>query len=188
MDQTKIEFEVEYSMSSSRFWRVGKGFIYFFAAVVGCWWLWSVGQYQRRNHAVDSANMPSGGLTLGYLFNILLLLGRLFVHVFFPLCFCLCSYWFVFFKMQSTAYALLPTENRHDGKDFEYWGADAASFIKTFPTFTSFPRRRADPDHLALGDPNVGGLPARLQAVHHGGALRGLGAGSGPGPAEPFSY
>ena len=66
--------------------------------------------------------MPSGGLTLGYLFNILLLLGRLFVHVFFPLCFCLCSYWFVFFKMQSTAYALLPTENRHDGKDFEYWG------------------------------------------------------------------
>ena len=122
MDQTKVDFEVEYSMSSSRFWRVGKGFIYFFLAVVGCWWLWSVGQYQRRNHAVDSANMPSGGLTLGYLFNILLLLGRLFVHVFFPLCFCLCSYWFVFFKMQTTAYALLPTENRHDGKDFEYWG------------------------------------------------------------------
>ena len=43
--------------------------------------------------------------------------GRLFVHIFFPLCFCLCSYWFVFFKMQTTAYALLPTENRHDGKD-----------------------------------------------------------------------
>ena len=90
--------------------------------------------------------------------------------------------------MQSTAYALLPTENRHDGKDFEYWGADAASFIKTFPNFTSFPHRRADPDHLALGDPNVGGLPARLQAVHHGGALRGLGARARAGPAEPVSY
>ena len=93
--------------------------------------------------------------------------------------------------MQSTAYALLPTENRHDGKDFEYWGADAAFFIKTFPNFNvtaSFPHRRADPDHLALGDPNFSGLPARLQAVHHGGAVRRLGAGSGPGPAEPLSY
>lgn len=121
MDQSKVEFEVEYSMSSSRFWRAGKGFAWFFIVFVGLWWLWSVGQYQRRNHATDSANMPSNGLTLGYLFNILLLLGRLFVHVFFPLCFCLCSYWFVFFKLQKTAYALLPTENRHDGKDFEYW-------------------------------------------------------------------
>ena len=137
MDQTKIEFEVEYSACPrSRFWRVGKGFIYFFVAVVGCWWLWSVGQYQRRNHAVDSANMPSGGLTLGYLFNILLLLGRLFVHVFFPLCFCLCSYWFVFFKMQSTAYALLPTENRHDGKDFEGCGGVRTLIISLWVTQT----------------------------------------------------
>ena len=90
--------------------------------------------------------------------------------------------------MQTTAYALLPTENRHDGKDFEYWGADAASFIKTFPNFTSFPHRRAYIDYKSVGHANVGGLPARLQAVHHGGALRGLGTGAGPGPAEPVSY
>ena len=80
--------------------------------------------------------------------------------------------------MQSTAYALLPTENRHDGKDFEYWGADAAFFIKTFPNFTSFPHRRAYVDHQPVGHADVSRVPARLQAVHHGGVICGLGAGS----------
>ena len=123
MDQTKVEFEVEYSMSSSRFWRVGKGFIYFFVAVVGCWWLWSVGQYQRRNHAVDSANMPSGGLTLGYLFNILLLFGRLVRARLLPLMLLLSApTGSSSSRCSRRRMHLLPTENRHDGKDFEYWG------------------------------------------------------------------
>ena len=96
----------------------------------------------------------------------------LFVHVFFPCASALCSYWFVFFKMQTTAYALLPTENRHDGKDFfEYWGVNFKD-----------PRS----DHLAVGHANFGGLPARLQAVHHGGLICGLGARARPDPQSPF--
>ena len=127
MDQTKIEFEVEYSMSSSRFWRVGKGFIYFFVAVVGCWWLWSVGQYQRRNHAVDSANMPSGGLTAGLPIQHPATLGRGYLSTSSSRCASVCAATgSSSSRCRSTAYALLPTENRHDGKDFEYWGADSA--------------------------------------------------------------
>ena len=87
--------------------------------------------------------------------------------------------------MQSTAYALLPTENRHDGKDFEYWGADAAFFIKTFPNLSSFPRRRAHTHNKSVGHANSGRVPARLQAVHHGGAICGLGARARARPAEP---
>ena len=52
----------------------------------------------------------------------MILYARLCVHLFFPLCFALCSYWLVFFKMQDTVYVLLPEENREDGRGFNYYG------------------------------------------------------------------
>ena len=91
-------------------------------------WLHACRHWQRRNYSVDSADMPTGGFTFGYLLNVLLLFGRLFVHAFFPLVFALCSYYFLFFKLQKSAYLLMPAENRHDGKDFEHGTAARESF------------------------------------------------------------
>lgn len=121
MDETQVDFEVEYSMDTAAFWRVAKGFVYFFLAATGLAWLHACRHWQLRNYAVDSANLPTSGFTVSYLLGVLVLFGRIFVHVFFPLVFFLCSYWFVFFKLQKAAYTLLPAENRHDGKDFEYY-------------------------------------------------------------------
>merc|ERR1712091_3867 len=87
MRYTKVDVEIEYSMSNQRFWKVAKGFIYFFLAAVGLVCLHACRHWQRRNYAVDSADMPTGGFTFAYLLNICLLLGRLFVHVFFPVVF-----------------------------------------------------------------------------------------------------
>ncbi|KAK7236245.1 meckelin [Aureococcus anophagefferens] len=121
MRETEVDVEVEYSKSSRPFWRVADGFAYFLLAVVGLTWLHACRHWQLRHYAVDSANLPTGGFTVAYLVNVIVLLGRIGVHIFFPFVFILCSYYFVFFKLQEAAYTLLPAENRHDGKDFEYY-------------------------------------------------------------------
>ena len=149
MAQTKVDLEVEYSMSSSRFWRVGKGFIYFFVAVVGCWWLWSVGQYQRRNHAVDRRTCPLVDSHWAISSNILLPPGD---------CSCTsssrCASVSALIGLSSSRCSRLRTHYSQRKIDMtvktSVLGCGRGTFIERF-RLQRCPRRRADADHQSVG-------------------------------------
>jgi meckelin len=45
--------------------------------------------------------------------HVVMIAAHAFVIVFFPFIFCLCAYWFVFFKLQETVFVMMPANNEY---------------------------------------------------------------------------
>jgi len=63
----------------------------------------------------------SGYSSFWYLWCVFMILIHCLVIYFFPFIFFLCTYWFVFFKMQDTVYVMLPPSNNFENEDDDYY-------------------------------------------------------------------
>ena len=110
----RIHFEVEYSCDTTQFWDVLE--VLFFIAM-GVWGLAFLARYNNwRSRTLsaelnDSTIASTAGMSFLDYWRLLLILAHTFVLVYFPFIVCMCTYWFVFFKIQGTVYLMLPPED-----------------------------------------------------------------------------
>eukprot|EP00520_Triparma_pacifica_P017541 CAMPEP_0118665276 /NCGR_PEP_ID=MMETSP0785-20121206/18528_1 /TAXON_ID=91992 /ORGANISM="Bolidomonas pacifica, Strain CCMP 1866" /LENGTH=1102 /DNA_ID=CAMNT_0006559375 /DNA_START=139 /DNA_END=3444 /DNA_ORIENTATION=- len=117
-----MTFKSEYHMDTTEFWSNIEILVGFVTAIAGVVWLTRVRNWQTRNQRLGSTS-PDTGESMGtvYMLHVLMLLLHTFVMIFFPFVFMICSYWFVFFKLQATVFVLMPADNEYYMVGNEYF-------------------------------------------------------------------
>jgi meckelin len=118
-----VSFHVDYTMDTSNFWGILQPFFAVAMVLVGLAVLWRLRNWSvrttRKDVAVPQVQVVTY-LTIDWpmVFQGALLAAHTFVLVMFPFTFALCGYWFVFFKLQESAYLLMPSDRYGAGGDY----------------------------------------------------------------------
>mmetsp|Transcript_22163 Transcript_22163/g.41859 ORF Transcript_22163/g.41859 Transcript_22163/m.41859 type:complete len:755 (-) Transcript_22163:2004-4268(-) len=123
---TSLVFKVEYSMKTENFWasiQVMIGFIFAFAVVI--FGVRMNNFFTRQQANVDD---PAARSTLGlhFILHAVMIACHTFVLLFFSFNTIICAYWFIFFKLQSEVFLLLPSDNEFHGVSNEYYFFEAS--------------------------------------------------------------
>jgi len=114
-----VMFKVEYTMNTVDFWYNATILIGFLTAVAGMIWMIRVRNWQNRTSKIGAGDLDQVGMI--YMVHVIMLMCHSFVVVFFPFTFCMCAYWFVFFKLQDTVFILMPADDEFLVEDNEYY-------------------------------------------------------------------
>ncbi len=102
----------QYTMDIVKFWDTLQPFFVVGVVLVGLIAAWRVRCWSNRNTRSDGSrplNLQYATIDWKFLFHALLFFLHTYVLVMFPFTFAVCGYWFVFFKLQDSAFLLLPT-------------------------------------------------------------------------------
>ncbi len=103
---------LQYTMDIAKFWDTLQPFFVVGVVFVGLIAAWRVRCWSKRHTRSDSSrplNLQYVTIDWKFLFHALLFFLHTFVLVMFPFTFAVCGYWFVFFKLQDSAFLLLPS-------------------------------------------------------------------------------
>jgi meckelin len=125
MATAALQFRVEYTMDTSAFWYSMTAL--WTVCCVLCFgvWMLRVSNYQRRYNN----NLP---FDFSFMCRMAVFLARSFTDIFFWLVFAVCTYWFVFFKMQASVYLCLPPFNPEFGDLNEYYAFKSCLYVFFF--------------------------------------------------------
>jgi len=103
-DEEECSFNVEYSSSHSAFWELYDALMIVVLVFAGVYWFVRMTAYQRRlqNHGADGE----------FLITALSEGAGAFGAAFFVLAIVMSWYWFLFFKLQSQVFTMLPEDNQ----------------------------------------------------------------------------
>eukprot|EP00814_Leptocylindrus_danicus_P000666 CAMPEP_0116009804 /NCGR_PEP_ID=MMETSP0321-20121206/3640_1 /TAXON_ID=163516 /ORGANISM="Leptocylindrus danicus var. danicus, Strain B650" /LENGTH=938 /DNA_ID=CAMNT_0003478815 /DNA_START=538 /DNA_END=3354 /DNA_ORIENTATION=- len=118
---TDVSFKVEYTMQTDAFWdalEIILGIVSAFTLVV--WMIrvrnWNESSWRGANIGTD------GGMNSSiYIIHVAMLACHTFTMIFTPFMLVTCTYWFVFFKLQSTPFIMMPSNNEFYSTDNEYY-------------------------------------------------------------------
>ncbi len=99
-------------MDIVKFWDTLQPFFVVGVVLVGLIAAWRVRCWSNRNTRSDGSrplNLQYATIDWKFLFHALLFFLHTYVLVMFPFTFAVCGYWFVFFKLQDSAFLLLPS-------------------------------------------------------------------------------
>ncbi|CAM9514327.1 unnamed protein product [Ascophyllum nodosum] len=131
LQQPTITFTVEYTMDSGDFWDLCRALFAVVIVLTSLTGLWRLRNWHvRTSHFQAPATIAPPRymyqmVNWHFILQGILLVSHTFVLYLFPFVFLLCSYWFVFFKLQQSVFLMLPADRTGYGTKGEYFPLEA---------------------------------------------------------------
>ncbi|KAL3827608.1 hypothetical protein ACHAXA_002105 [Cyclostephanos tholiformis] len=103
-------FQVEYSMRTNKFWESIQIMIGFLCAIAIVIFGIRLNNWQSRQRTSDDSGLTGSIFSLSLVLQVFMVASHTFVVLLFSFIFMICTYWFIFFKLQNEVFLLLPPE------------------------------------------------------------------------------
>ena len=115
-------FKVEYSMKTEKFWNALMTMIIFVIALFLVIFGIRMNNWQSRQKSSTSEDPSGASSLLGFqaVLHAFMVACHIFATLFFCFIFFVCTYWFIFFRLQDEVFLLMPPKNEFYGATDEY--------------------------------------------------------------------